>query len=144
MTYGGRPRPNNPTFSLPRNYLEGGYFAPDGHIKAELLTDVAQQVAQAFGRDLSNSQFRRFFDHAKAVEQRLDLVNNWRAVEGDVKKLVAFAAEAKAKKKVPSVFFDFIEKNVSHTNDEKSFRRGFLEHIQAVLAFHAYNNPRRN
>ncbi|MFZ5436918.1 MAG: type III-A CRISPR-associated protein Csm2 [Bacillota bacterium] len=144
MTYGGRPHPNNPPPALPRNYLEGGYFAPDGHIKPELLTSVAQLVAQAFGRDLTNSQFRRFFDHLKAVEQRLDLMNDWRAVEGDVKKLVAFAAEAKAKRKVPSVFYDFIEKNVSHANNEKSFRRGFLEHIQAVLAFHAYNNPRRN
>lgn len=122
--------------SLPRNYLEGGYFGADGYIKPELLVDVAQEVARAL-EGLNNTQFRRFYHHIRAVEQRLEVMEDWRAVEGDIKKLIAFAAAAKAKNKIPPVFYNFIEKNVQQTNNEKSFRKGFLEHIQAVLAYHS-------
>lgn len=136
MAYGNRNYGNTPAPSLPRNYLEGGYFGADGYIKPELLVDVAQEVARAL-KGLNNTQFRRFYHHIRAVEQKLELLEDWRAVEGDIKKLIAFAAAAKTKNKIPPLFYDFIEKNVQQTNDEKSFRNGFLEHIQAVLAYHS-------
>lgn len=148
-------RPTGGSFpppQLPRDYLAGGYFDEQGAIRRELLGELAKSVAKILAQgkpELTNGQFRRFYDHARAVEQRLNLLEKtesqaWRLVEGDIEKLKAFAAEARAKNKVPVVFYDFIVANVNATRNSKDFRKGFIEHMQAVLAFHAYEKPRRS
>ncbi len=148
-------RPPRPTGGfvppqLPRDYLAHGYFE-DGHIRRELLGDVAQAVAKTLAQarpELTTGQFRRFYDHARFLEQRLSLLEAsdsqpWRAIAGDFEKLKAFAAEARAKSKVPVVFYEFIVANVNATQNATDFRKGFIEHMQAVLAFHASEKPRR-
>lgn len=134
------------TPKLPEGYLSGGYFSEKNYIRRELIGETAQEVAKALavGRpELTSSQFRRFFDYAKIIEQRLKLLNNWAAVAGDVEKLRAFAAEAKGKRKVPEIFYEFISANVSAITDADSFCKGFIEHMQAVLAYFTYDKPKR-
>lgn len=139
----GSGGPREAPAELPSDYLQGGYFAADGHIRPELLQETAETVAKCLaesgGRNFSTSQFRRFYDHIKAVEQKLNLLQgDYRAVEGDVKMLKAFAADAWAKEKVPEVFRRFIDESVEHVSDKKSFLHGFVQHLQAVLAYYSY------
>ena len=121
------------------DYLKNGYF--DGkYIRRELLMDKAQQIAKALkGGGLTTNQFRRFYDYARALERKLDLHNGeFKSIEGDLVKMVSLAAATVARKNAPQLFKEFMQKNIDNVTDGKSFRRGFLEHLQAVLAFHGY------
>ncbi len=131
---------------LPKEYLEllaRGYHDAKGNVWEELITTMASQVAQVVGADkkLTNGQLRRFYQHAKAAENRLNMTGDWPAVNIDVKKLGPFAAEAKAKGKIPNAFFVFLDRNVSMIKSQKDFD-AFLQHFQAVVAFFTYHYPR--
>lgn len=130
---------------LPQGYLEKGYFDEDGYIYADLLGKTAENVARVFGvgkPKLTNSQLRRFYNHAVAAEERLNLTDKFKAANSSVQKLQAYAAEAVGKDKVPAVFLDFIKKNTNAVKDDKSLRQGFLEHFEAVVAYYYYLYPR--
>jgi CRISPR type III-A-associated protein Csm2 len=132
------------TENLPVGYtalLEKGYFNPDGRLWEEFLTTMASEVARAF-RGLKNHQLRRFYGHAKAAENRLNMTRDWHAVNLDVKKLSPFVSEAKGKDKIPPSFYDFIEKNIRLVKTEKDFKEGFMEHFQAVVAYFTYHYPK--
>lgn len=153
QNFNDRSRPYNPPPQLPKDYLRSGYLNEKGNIYRELLGEVAQNVAKALAAarpELTNGQFRRFFDHARMIEQRLSMLSSdqsdndkWDTVAGELEKLKAFAAEAKAKSKVPPIFYEFITINVNATQKITDFRKGFMEHMQAVLAFHYYEKPKR-
>lgn len=153
QNFNDRSRSYNHPPQLPKDYLNNGYLNEKGNIYRKLLGDEAQNVAKtlAAGRpELTNAQFRRFFDHARMIDQRLNLFSSdlnendkWDAVAGELEKLKAFAAEAKAKGKVPPIFYEFITINVNATQKIADFRKGFMEHLQAVLAFHYYEKPKR-
>lgn len=124
---------------LPVEYLRNGYFDEQGYIHRELLEVKAQEVARKLNEQrLTTNQFRRFYDYARALDRKLNLLGNFKSIEGDVAKIRAFAAAAVGRGNAPDEFKIFIDKNIEITIDDKSFRRGFLEHLQAVLAFHIY------
>ncbi len=127
------------------DYLKDGYFSSDGCLQESLLTDVANNIALSFSNaypKLKNHQLRRFYQHARAAENKLNMTHDWPCVNVDIKKLKPFVAEAKGKQKIPDVFYDFISINIDRINDEKSFIHGFLEHFQAVLAYFTYYKPK--
>lgn len=138
---------HNPRKGLRAGYLEGGYFTQDGNLRPDVIQEdaeyVANMLAQATVRDFSVSQFRRFYDHVKALEKKLDLMDgNFRAVEGELKMLKAFAADARAKDKVPEIFHEFITANVDLVMNKKDFLQGFIPHLQAVLAYYNYESSK--
>lgn len=143
---GQPPRPLAPR--LPANYLTKGYFDQSGNLHEELIIDHAQQCARAFGaretlNKMGTSQLRRFFGHARAAEMKLNMTNDFPAAKLEIKKLIPFASEASSKRKVPECFLEFIEKNVHLVQDEKSFRKGFMQHFEAVVAFFYYLYPKQ-
>ncbi len=130
---------------IPENYLKDGYFDKDNCLFEELVTTTANQIAMSFSTSypkLKNHQLRRFYQHARAAENRLSMTHDWPSVNIDIKKLKPFVAEAKGKGKVPEVFYDFICRNIDNIIDEKSFMQGFLAHFQAVVAYFTYYNPK--
>jgi CRISPR-associated protein Csm2 len=137
----------NAKAALPENYLSKGYFDEKGHLYVELVTSTAEQVAKAMGNDnpaLTNSQLRRFFGHARAADNRLNMDEDFNSVNIDIQKLRPFVAEARGKGKVPKSFYDFIDKNLELVKDLKSFKKGFMEHFQAVVAYFYYHFPKNN
>lgn len=130
---------------LPKGYLNDGYFDANDCLHEALLTEVADKIALSFSTanpKLKNHQLRRFYHHVRSAENKLNMTHDWSCVNVDVKKLKSFVAEAKGKQKVPEVFYEFINRNIDNIKDEKSFRHGFLEHFQAVIAYFTYYNPK--
>lgn len=135
----------NCTNNLPREYLREGYFDQNGNLHCDLVTETAMEVAEKIGLDrkMGTAQLRRFYGHAKNQLTRLQMSNvDFDVIRADVQKLRAFAAEARGKSKIPTVFFKFIETNLSKVVDEKSFVEGFMEHFQAVVAYFYYLYPK--
>jgi len=134
------------TQRLTDEYLKGGYFDVSGNIYEDLLTTMADQIAQMFAKaypKLKNHQLRRFYQHTRAAENKLRMTSDWPSTNVDIKKLKSFVAEAKGKDKVPEVFYDFINRNIDWVKDEKSFLQGFLEHFQAVVAYFTFHHPKK-
>ena len=123
---------------LPTGYLEGGYFTPAGALRRELLTDWAEQIAQAVAMapaDPTAHQLRAFHNHVKRVVVALKFGK--RPIErvlNEIQKLKPFAAERAARRKVPDLFRQFVEANVDRVTDEKTLL-AFAEHFQAVAAY---------
>lgn len=137
---------HNKPAALPKNYLINGYFDEKGNLYEDLITDTASLLAYNFGKGrngLTTSQLRRFFSHVRAVENRLNMLGSYNLVKSEIQKLKPFAAEAFGKNKIPKVFYKFIEKNMALVKDKKSFKNGFIEHFQAVVAYFYYHHPRK-
>ncbi|MBF0520256.1 MAG: type III-A CRISPR-associated protein Csm2 [Nitrospirae bacterium] len=130
---------------MPKDYLKDGYFDKDGCIHDTLLTTTSDEIAKSFSNSypkLEKHQLRRFFNHARAAENKLNMTHDWPDVNVDIKKLLPFVAEAKGKGKIPEAFYEFIRKNIEIVRNEKSFSKGFIEHFQAVVAYYTYHNPK--
>ncbi|MCX6617662.1 MAG: type III-A CRISPR-associated protein Csm2 [Acidobacteria bacterium] len=123
---------------LPHGYLQGGYFAPSGALRREVLTDWAEQVAQALAympSDSTAQQLRVFFNHVRRAWEAFKFGK--RPIEpalNEIQKLKAFAVERSARRKAPEVFRRFIEANVDRVVDEKTLQ-AFVQHFQAVAAY---------
>ena len=143
---GNRPGGFAPAASvdLPKGYLEQGYFDAAGHIHKALLVEHASAVAKAIGlrqeraEGIKNAQLRKFYGHVKTAESRMNYGVNFEAVQPKILELAAFVAEAHGKGKVPLVFKNFIDLNLSYVVDGKSFREGFVKHFQAVVGFFSF------
>lgn len=129
------------TGSLPDDYLSKGYFKERDVLYEDLVADIANNIARSF-KGLKNNQLRRFYQHIRDADNKLRMVGDWQSVNVDVKKLKAFAAEAKGKGKIPDSFFQFITKNIDCVKDEKTFKKGLLPHFEAVVAYFTYYNPK--
>lgn len=139
---GGFGRPADQTDDKVANhwpdYLKGGYFDADGCLKVEYVSrkkvePLAQKMAS-----LTIHQVRRYFGHCRAIETRLKSGGaTWAALWPEVKKLDIAAADGAAKQpaKIPSLFHDFIRRNVDAIKNEKDFLKGFLPHFEALVGF---------
>jgi CRISPR type III-A-associated protein Csm2 len=130
---------------LSEDYLKDGYFDQNNCLWQELITDRADEIAKglSYSRpELKNHQMRRFYSHIRKAKAKLDATGNWNCVKIDVLSLQSFIAEAKAKKKVPEAFYDFMVRNLEATKNEQDFVKGFLPHFQAVVGFYAFHKPR--
>jgi CRISPR/Cas system CSM-associated protein Csm2 small subunit len=124
---------------LPQGYLVNGYFDSKGNLFEPLITTWAEEVAKDLGRgypEMKKHQLRRFYNHAKALERKLDLTFDYDSINADLKILISYVSNAACAKppKVPRIFEEFIRKNLSYVKDSKSFH-GFLDHFQAVVGF---------
>ncbi|MBX6364786.1 MAG: type III-A CRISPR-associated protein Csm2 [Gemmatimonadetes bacterium] len=123
-------------------YLEGGYFDADGHLRIEYVArervePLVQRMAES-RPPLTSAQVRRFFQHCRRIESRLRSGEaSWLDVRPQVVFLDAAAQDAfgKTPKKIPTLFHEFIRRNVAAICDEKAFLRGFLPHFEALVGF---------
>lgn len=140
---GGQQRaPNDTVANHWPDYLKDGYFDADGCLKVEYVSrDKVEPLVKTMCTDrggLTSHQVRRYFGHCRAIETRLKSGGaKWAEVWPEVKKLDVAAADGAAKQppKIPSLFHDFIRRNVSAIECEKDFLKGFLPHFEALVGF---------
>jgi len=125
---------------FPGDYLKGGYFDEEGQVKPAVVDTWAEEVAKVLGRSgITSHQLRRFFNQLRAAEAKLD-TQSFSAVRSDILSLKRDAAYAVGRGVVKDNFKQFIDRNVElAVQDEASFRKGFIEHFQSVLAYFTYH-----
>ncbi|GJQ27109.1 MAG: hypothetical protein HBSAPP02_21410 [Phycisphaerae bacterium] len=136
---GGRdlPRDDRVTNYWP-DYLKGGYFDDDGCLKIEYVSREKVEPLVKKMASLTSHQVRRYFGHCRALETRLKSGGtSWTAVWPEVKKLAIAASDgvSKSPPKIPTLFHDFIQRNVDAIKSEKDFLKGFLPHFEALVGF---------
>jgi CxxC-x17-CxxC domain-containing protein len=133
----GATPPRRAASGLPEGYLRGGYFDDDGHLRPELIVEQARAISEDLAQaGLTTAALRRFFGMARKVESRLDAEPDFAAVRGDLLALKPFAANAQTREVIPSLFREFVDRNVEQAvSGEREFRRGFLPHFQYVVAW---------
>lgn len=142
--YGGRdrerPRPQAEELrDIFPNYLQEGYFEA-GRLREVLIRrTTVDRLARAMANAtpaLTSNQARRFFQHCRAIEERLLRGRSWLDEKhGSFMKLDGAAAEACAKREVPPIFEEFIRRNVDRCQEKDDFIKGFLPHFEALIAF---------
>jgi len=127
------------------NRYSAGYFDEHGYLRPEYVQrGTVEELARAMAGDsgLTRKQARRFFQHCRWLERRLNLgeqsgQSKWGDLRGDVYKLDIAAADALNKEpaKIPVIFHDFIKYNVGAIKTERDFRDGFMRHFEALIGF---------
>jgi cold shock protein len=131
-------------FGFGPEYLAGGYFEQKedekSYLRPEVLDSLAIDVAKALGgREMKAHQLRRFFNKARGIEAKLDREKDFEAIKADIYGFKRDVAYQVGRRVVPDEFRRFIERNVElAVQDEKSFRKGFLQHFESVLAYFVY------
>jgi CRISPR type III-A-associated protein Csm2 len=123
--------------------LREGYFERKGekrYLRPEVLDGLAMDVAKVLGRqDMKSSQLRRFFNKARGIESKLDREKDFEAIKAGIYGFKRDVAYQVGREVVPEGFKQFIDRNVElAVQDEKSFRDGFLQHFESVLAYFVY------
>lgn len=114
------------------------YLTDDGHTRVELVQGEAEKIAECFrSAGLNRHQLRAFYNHAKRQLQRLDYGTPFVETRVEIARLQYFAADraARSNNPVPAVFKNFIERNIVAVRDEVTFRKGFMPHFEAVVAY---------
>jgi CRISPR type III-A-associated protein Csm2 len=130
-------------FEFGPDYLNEGYFYEkdgDHYIRPEILDSLAMDVAKRLGNQgMKSHQMRRFFNAVRGIETKLSRAKNFEAVKADITQLKSAAVYQIGREVVPEDFKAFIDRNTElAVESEKSFRQGFLQHFQSVLAFFVY------
>lgn len=133
----GRPGERGPAANpFPSGYPK--YFTSEGHLRVEMVTDEAENLAMCFESDkLKRHQLRSFYDYAKRQLQRLAYGVPFGEVHPEIARLKALAADraGRAENALPQSFKQFIDRNVEATTDKVSFQKGFMPHFEAVVAY---------
>ncbi len=147
---GGKSSPQRPArpdtrtdFQFGPDYLADGYFEKKegkSYLRPEVLDTLAMDVAKVLGRrKMKTSQLRRFFNKARGIEIKLNLKKDFEAIKADIYGFKRDVAYQVGREVVPREFQAFIERNVElAVQDETSFRQGFLQHFESVLAYYVY------
>lgn len=137
-------RGRQPASRLGADYLRDGYFldAQKTKLRPETIDTWAIDAAKALGSarpPMTAHQLRRFYKKTRAIESKLDRTQDFQMVTADIYTLKRDAADAVARKVVSEEFKRFMERNVElAASDENSFRKGFIQHFQSVLAYFGY------
>lgn len=110
----------------------------EGYTRVDLITEEAENLAAPFESDkLKRHQLRSFYDHAKRQLQRLVYGAPFGEIHPEIARLKEFAADraGRASNPIPASFKQFIDRNVDAVTDEASFRKGFMPHFEAVVAY---------
>lgn len=126
---------------LPEGYLARGYLDQNGNIYPELITDHAEHVARKL-RGMTQSQFRRYFNHARWIEERVRKGTDFNSLryELDRMKPIAMAGLVDRNAKVTRAFAEMVHRMVDAVKTGDDFVKGFMPHFEAVLAYFIYYN----
>lgn len=137
-------RPDTHTdFRFGPEYLSEGYFEQRGdkrYLRPAVLDSLAIDAAKALGNaGMKSAQLRRFFGKARGIESRLARDNDFEAIKADIYGFKRDVAYQVGRKIVPEAFQQFINRNVElAVVDAESFRTGFLQHFESVVAYFVY------
>lgn len=133
---------------LPQSYLAEGYFNEHGHLRGELITSHAKEIAQTLTQTkvkMTAAALRKFFGKVRAIQRSLQsrhtkssqtMERDFEAVIPDILALEPYVNNAVTREVVPDLFKTFIERNVKlAVKKEKSFSEGFVKHFEYVVAF---------
>ena len=129
--------------------LPTGYFATDEQnrrylrpmfVARKTVDPLAHQLARQARPALTTGQMRRFFNHCRLLERRLQADGeNWEQVAAGFEVLCSHAQYAQSAHKIPADFRRFIDENVQRvvadSNPREAFLRGFLPHFEALVGF---------
>lgn len=129
-------------FGFGPGYLADGYFEEkEGrlNLRPEVLDTLAIDVAKTLGnRGMKTYQLRRFFNKARSIEKKLS-GEGFESVKADIYSFKRDVAYQVGRELVPEEFQQFMTRNVElAVQDEESFRQGFLQHFESVLAYFVY------
>lgn len=144
---GDRGRPSSS--DLPR--FPDKYFGRDDsgrrYLQAEFVSKRnvdpwAKHLARNSRPNLTTGQIRRFFNHCREIERRLNVDGqSWAQVSASFESLCFHAQNARWAKKIPEEFQSFIDDNVrrvtSAQDPGKAFVDGFVPHFEALVGFGA-------
>jgi len=130
-------------FKFGPDYLADGYFEEKegkSYLRSEILDTLAMDVAKVLGnQEMKSHQLRRFFNKARGIESKLDRVKDFEAIKADIYGFKRDVAYQVGRKVVSEEFQHFIDRNVElAVQDGDSFRRGFMQHFESVLAYFVY------
>ena len=127
------------------------YFGIDdsgrGYLQADFVSKRnidpwAKHLTKNSEPKLTASQIRRFFNHCREIERRLNVDGqSWAQVSARFESLCSHAQYARSAKKIPEEFQQFIDDNVrrvtSAQDPGKAFVDGFVPHFEALVGFAA-------
>jgi len=134
---------------LPDRYLVDGYFDAKGNIRCDLISDIAERVAQSLGNaGVTSAQLRRFFGQVRSIERQMTRIS-FGEICPQIESLKAKAANYvgrgsnRDEREKREVFKQFIDRNVqlSVADDGKGFKNGFVPHFESVVAYFKYHFP---
>ena len=136
---GRQPGPDDRSQGLHQDYLKGGYFDEDGHLRPEVVIEWARHVARLLSDgDMAGSQLRNFFGSARLIEQRQRSGTPFEALRADIARLESLAAMTVARGNAPQVFFDIMERNVQMAQHDKQSLDAFIKHLEAIVCYLTY------
>ncbi len=121
--------------SFLKGYLETGYFDSRGNLQEKFITEWAEEIAKNLGSTKKHA-IRRFYNHVKALERKLDLVGEYEYINADLKKLIPMASYATNREtvRISPLFEEFIRKNLEKVNNKKTFY-AFVNHFEAIICY---------
>jgi CRISPR type III-A-associated protein Csm2 len=127
-----------------------GYFDERENLRAAFRVEDAQLVAQVLAQGgVTTSQLRRFFTMARALEQRLGISMDFPTLVPEIARFQPMVASLVGREQNQRqrdqirVLQQFIDCNaVKARESEQSFRKGFLPHFEAVVAYFTYYKPK--
>jgi len=133
------------------NFLKRGYFDNEDNVRCELLTTMAEHVAQVLGgAKMTSAQINRFFRHVRAIEREGDTKAFAELIPRiqSLKPLVANytgRGNTEQERQRRQEFKRFIDFNVELAQkDIRSFKKGFVPHFESVVAYFKYHFPGRD
>jgi hypothetical protein len=122
---------------------ENGYFDQKNNLRPEFVVrdaDVAAHYLADAG--VTNGQLRRFFTMSRSLEHHLNILKDFDAIKPEIAKLHPFAAAIIGREQIDYkrrnllALLEFIKVNAQRAMEsEHSFRKGFLEHFECVMAW---------
>ena len=131
---------------FPSNYFatdeENRRYLQPAFVARKTVDPLARQLARHARPALTTGQMRRFFNHCRQLERRLQADGeSWEQVAAGFEGLCSHAQYAQSARKIPAEFRGFIDDNVqrvvSDGNPREAFLRGFLPHFEALVGFGA-------
>ena len=146
---GGFPPSRDPTRQAPSldpNYLKDGYFDQKRNLLPEVIQKWPEERAKALRREqpkLTSTQLRRFFNRARILERQLKSGKPFDRLKEEILNLKVIAVAAAGRGTAPELFKQIMERNVElAVQSEDAFMRGFLTHMQSLVAYLKYEEER--
>jgi len=132
--------------ALGSDYLKCGYFDSANRPKAEIITSLAFSVASELKQTgMTTHQIRNFYNKVMYLKRRLDSGQPFEEIQWRLQTLHRDAANAVGKNNAPEKFKQFIDKNTDlAVKDPHSFKNGFIQHFQSVVAYLNYLEEKKH